>query len=314
MNRIFLVFLCAAVCTWNMQAQTIRSQTVQDGGSGPFKAEVVADKSLPDFTIYRPSDLKKAVADNGKLPIILYANGACANENQQMRYLLNEVVSYGYLAIAIGPYDEADVSENWNNVFNGRGARKKDMPATARKKTSAGQLLEAMDWISGQYADPGSEYYHMVDLEKVVAMGQSCGGAQALAISYDPRIKTTIMMNSGMGDISMGGASRQSLENLHSPIFYIVGGPDDIAYQNARKDYERIKEELAVMINTPDGHHGTYYKEHGGEYSTAVRKWLDWQLKGDEGQAALFLDREYVKLRFPDWSLDYKNEKKQDSD
>jgi hypothetical protein len=304
-KKTFIALACMLAGAAALSAQTEKSQIVQGGGSGPYKAEVVADASLPDFTVYRPVDLKAAVEKEGKLPVVLYANGACANDNQQMRYLLNDVVSHGYLAIAIGPYDEGDVDANWDRVFHPEKYKDQPRPAGPRKQTSGNQLLEAMDWLSRQYADPKSDYYHMVALDKVVAMGQSCGGAQALSISYDPRIKTTIMLNSGMGQVSMGGASKESIDNLHAPILYLNGGPSDIAYKNALQDFEkaRLREELAVMISTTDGHHGTYSKEFGGDYAVAVRKWLDWQLKGDEGQAALFLDPEYIGLRFPTWTL-----------
>lgn len=35
------------------------------------------------------------------MPVILYANGGCANNNVEMRNLLNEVASFGYVAAAI---------------------------------------------------------------------------------------------------------------------------------------------------------------------------------------------------------------------
>lgn len=82
-------------------AQTEKSQTVQGGGTGPYKAVVVGDASLPNFTIYRPQDLSAV----DKLPILLYANGGCAISTVQMRFLLNEVASYGYLVVGIGPYE-----------------------------------------------------------------------------------------------------------------------------------------------------------------------------------------------------------------
>lgn len=307
MKKLLLPFVCGLISAFCLNAQTVQSQIVQGGGTGPFKALVAADASLPDFTIYRPGDIQRAVDSSGRLPVILYANGACANNNQQMRYLLSEVASHGYIAIAIGPYDEADVTENWNNVFSGK-PQKQTGPL---KETYASQLLEALDWITKQNADEKSEYYHTADLDNVVAMGQSCGGAQALAVSYDPRIKTLIMMNSGMGGMSMAGASEKCYNNLHSPVLFLNGGPTDIAYENAKADFGKVSGQLCVMVSTTDGHHGTYYKDYGGEYGTVVLKWLDWQLKGKIGQCGIFLDREYFKMRFPQWSLSVKGQAKE---
>jgi hypothetical protein len=61
------------------------------------------------------------------------------------------------------------------------------------------------------------------------------------------------------------------------------------------------------MLNSKDGHSGTYYEKHGGNYAKAVVKWLDWQLKGRVGQSALFLDDEYLKMKFPEWQGVRKN-------
>ena len=324
-------------------AQTEKSQTVQDGGTGPYKAVVVGDASLPNFTIYRPQDLSAI----DKLPILLYANGGCANSTVQMRFLLNEVASYGYLVVGIGPYEEEDPIENWQNVMkdmypegknvvlaNGEkvkaptpaeikarqeaqqkrrqamqeAQKKNPQPQDMRPRTYARQLLEALDWLTDRNIDPASEYCGKLDLGHVAAMGQSCGGAQVLAVSHDPRLTTCILLNSGIGDITMSGAGKSALETLHTPMLYIIGGPTDIAYANAAKDFAHIKKVPVVMVNTPpDGHHGTFYELYGGGYAVAVRKWLDWQLKGKVGESALFLDTEYMHWKYPEWTVDRKN-------
>ena len=332
-----------------VNAQTAQKQIVEEGGTGPFKSEVVGDASCPGFTVYRPQNLKEVVAKNGTLPVIVYANGACFNNNVEMRLLLSEVASYGYVAAAIGPYDEADVMDQWRGVLksaypetkgevvmaNGekilpmtaeerkaqqeqqakqraeaqKNAKKnKKQPVEQPFRTYPKQLLEVLSWLTEQNANAGSEYYHCLDLDHVAAMGQSCGGAQVLGVAYDPRIKTCVMLNTGIGDMEMQGASKESLKNLHQPMFYMIGGPADIAYANAQKDYERIADNIpVVMLNSKDGHSGTYYEKHGGNYAKAVVKWLDWQLKGQVGQSALFLDDEYLKLKFPEWQGVRKN-------
>ena len=100
-----------------MNAQTSHRQVVEEGGTGPYKSEVVGDASCPGFTVYRPQNLKEVVAKQGALPVIVYANGACFNNNVEMRLLLSEVASYGYVAAAIGPYDEEDVMSQWRGVL-----------------------------------------------------------------------------------------------------------------------------------------------------------------------------------------------------
>jgi hypothetical protein len=266
-----------------------------------------------------------------------------------MRLLLSEVASYGYVAAAIGPYDEADVMAQWRGVLksaypetkgevimaNGekilpmtaeerqaqqeqqakqreeavkKAKKNKKQPAEQPFRTYPKMLLEVLDWLTEQNAKAGSEYYHCLNLDHVAAMGQSCGGAQVLGVAYDPRIKTCVMLNSGIGDMEMMGTTKELLKNLHQPMFYMIGGPGDIAYANAQKDYERIADNIpVVMLNSKDGHSGTYYEKYGGNYAKAVVKWLDWQLKGRVGQSALFLDDEYLKMKFPEWQGVRKN-------
>ena len=349
MKKLLLATILV-VTSVGMNAQTIQKQIVEEGGTGPFKSEVVGDGSNERFTFYRPQNMQEVVAKNGKLPVIVYANGACYNNNVEMRLLLSEVASYGYVIAAIGPYDEDDVMEQWRGVLranypetkgevimaNGEKIRPyteeeikaqqeqqekliKEMQKKAKKnkkqqeappfiETYSDMLLEVLSWLTDQNAMSDSEYYHCLDLDHVAAMGQSCGGAQVLGVAHDPRIKTCVMLNSGIGDMEMMGSSKESIKNLHQPMFYMIGGPGDIAYENAQKDYERIADDIpVVMLNSKDGHSGTYYEKHGGNYAKAVVKWLDWQLKGKVGQSALFLDDEYLKMKFPEWQGVRKN-------
>ena len=350
MKRLLMTAMMVAASVGLMNAQTSHRQVVEDGGTGPYKSEVVGDASCPDFTVYRPQNLKEVVAKQGALPVIVYANGACFNNNVEMRLLLSEVASYGYVAAAIGPYDEEDVMSQWRDVLrsaypetkgevimaNGEKimpltaeerktrdeemAKQRELAAKNAKKAKKQQsttpqfstypkmLLEVLDWLTDQNASQGSEYYHCLDLDHVAAMGQSCGGAQVLGVAHDPRIKTCVMLNSGIGDMEMMGSTKETLKNLHQPMFYMIGGPGDIAYGNAQKDYERIANNIpVVMLNSKDGHSGTYYEKYGGNYAKAVIKWLDWQLKGKVGQSALFLDDDYLKMKFPEWQGVRKN-------
>ncbi len=352
MKKLLMSAMIVAASVGAMNAQTSQKQIVEEGGTGPYKSEVVGDASCPAFTIYRPQNLNDLVAKQGALPVIVYANGACFNNNVEMRLLLSEVASYGYVIAAIGPYDEEDVMAQWRGVLksaypetkgevimaNGekilpltpeeikarqeQQAKQRELAAKNAKKNKKKQqaaqvpafqtypkmLLEVLSWLTDQNATKGSEYYHCLDLDHVAAMGQSCGGAQVLGVAHDPRIKTCVMLNSGIGDMEMMGSTKECLKNLHQPMFYMIGGPGDIAYANAQKDYERIADNIpVVMLNSKDGHSGTYYEEHGGNYAKAVIKWLDWQLKGKVGQSALFLDDEYLKMKFPEWQGVRKN-------
>ena len=324
---------------------------VEEGGTGACKAIIVGDKSCPDFTIYRPADLR-AAADQGALPVILYGNGACMNSSVEARYFLNEIASHGYVVIAIGPYNETDFFEHWKGVMKSMAPskkkvvlangdvvlpmtpeereamireamaqreaearntkKKKNEPAPVvpveRRPTNPKQLLQALDWLTDQNANPESEYYHCIDLDNVAVMGQSCGGALALGVIHDPRIGTAIILNSGIADMSMQGVDKRQLANIHCPMLYIVGGDEDMATPNGTLDFKRIEKVPVALLNTAvDGHEGSYYEAHGGLYAIAVRKWLDWQFKGKVANAAFFLDENVLNLTCPGWTAVSKN-------
>ena len=338
----------SAICL----AQTQQAQVIENGGTGPYKSVAIGDESLPTHMIYRPQDLNAYVKENGKIPVLLYANGACANNSLEMSRLLSEVASWGYLVLAIGPYmdmpDDAFYAQ-WKGVVRGwypdtkeyaimgNGERltpyteaelaaqaaekeaaqkaaakknkgKKAEPAPAPFHTYARQMLEALDWITDQDGNLQSEYYHLIDLEKVAAMGQSCGGAQVLAVAHDPRIKTCMIFNSGIGEMAMSGASKETLANLHTPMLYLNGGVADVAYNNANGDWGRIADDIPVVkISTLDGHHGTYSEKHAGAFAIVARQWMNWQLKGMVGDSALFMNEEYEKTFYPQWTFERKN-------
>src|SRR5688572_21501105 len=91
-----------SVSAQDTPAPNIRSRVVEDGGTGPFKAIMVSESSLPTHTVFRPTDLI-AATKKGKLPIIVWGNGACANSPWEHVNFLSEVASYGFMVIAIGP-------------------------------------------------------------------------------------------------------------------------------------------------------------------------------------------------------------------
>ncbi len=260
---------------------------IDDGGSGPFKAEAVKDATLDNFVVYRPADYKAAVKAEGPLPLFVFANGGCNDTSLPHERMLNDIASYGYLVVAMGEMQDS---------INDRPLAKspnEDMP-------------RAIDWAEKMNADPQSPYYKGIDLEYVGLGGQSCGGAQVLAVCDDPRVKSCILFNSGMGDMEMSGASAKSLDNLHCPVLYIIGGEGDIAYNNAELDYERIDNVPVAFANhLRIGHGGTFHEPYGGSFSRMARAWLGWQFKDKRGDLDVFLRNNLRE--FPDFTMKAKN-------
>jgi acetyl esterase/lipase len=267
---------------------------IEGGGTGPHPAVATKAYSLPGMTIFRPRDLSAFGAGQG-LPILLWGNGACANTAQEHKNFLNELASHGYLILAIGLLDQIEV----------RGE-------TSRQRTRSSQLLTALDWILAENECTESVYFGKVDAAKVAAMGMSCGGLQAIEISGDTRISTTVVCNSGVLPEpspmpAMPRLTKEDLKRFHAPVLYIMGGPSDIAYQNAMDDFARINHVPVAMTNLDVGHGGTYAQPHGGEFTRVALAWLDWQLKNRESAAAMFLDEDSELHRDPDWTIETKN-------
>ncbi len=267
---------------------------VENGGTGPFSAIVTEDSTLPGMTIFRPVDLAPFGADR-KLPVLLWGNGACANTTQGHKNFLNEIASHGYLVLASGLLSQIEKRDD-----------------TSRGPTHARQLIEALDWIIAQNGSAGSAYFGKIDTRKVAAMGMSCGGLQAIEISRDPRITTTVVCNSGVLPTpsplrGMPSLSKDALKTYHAPVLYIIGGPKDIAYKNAMDDFAQVRHVPIVMTNFDVGHAGTYSRPHGGEFTPVALAWLDWQLKGQADKSREFLDEASGLRRDPRWKVEAKN-------
>ena len=285
-TRSLLFALGMVLCT-SLLAQPLKTKNIDNGGTGMFKAIAVKESGMPDFVIYRPKDLMHAHARCGALPLLMFANGGCMDTSIGYERMLTEIASHGYIVMAIGEMQDV------------RNDRKES-------HTPSSELKRGLDWIVQQSVTKGSDYYQNIDTARIGAAGHSCGGAQVLANAADARLKTYLILNAGMGDMEMAGASKASLSNMHGPALYIVGGPSDVAFENAQKDYERITDTPVALADHPaSGHGGTYEHPYGGDYGRMVIDWLDWQLKGEKAKAAIFLDGKLDK--YEGWTIKAKN-------
>ena len=285
-TRSLLFTLGMVLCT-SLLAQPLKTKNIDNGGTGMFKAIAVKESGMPDFVIYRPKDLMHAHARCGALPLLMFANGGCMDTSIGYERMLTEIASHGYIVMAIGEMQDV------------RNDRKES-------HTPSSELKRGLDWIVQQSVTKGSDYYQNIDTARIGAAGHSCGGAQVLANAADARLKTYLILNAGMGDMEMAGASKASLPNMHGSALYIVGGPSDVAFENAQKDYERITDTPVALADHPaSGHGGTYEHPYGGDYGRMVIDWLDWQLKGEKAKAAIFLDGKLDK--YEGWTIKAKN-------
>ncbi|MDE6565020.1 MAG: family 43 glycosylhydrolase [Muribaculaceae bacterium] len=285
MKRLFIFSILAAIFLGLSAAPT--RKVLDDGGSGPYKAEAISEPSLPGYVVYRPADYKSAVKAEGPLPLFVFANGGCNDTSLPHERMLSDLASHGYLVVALGEMQDSISDRELH-------------------KSPTGDMPRAIDWAERVVNDASSVYYKGIDLEYVGLGGMSCGGAQVLANCGDPRVKTCIMFNSGIGDMKMADASASSLNNLHCPVLYLIGGEGDIAYGNAQLDYDRISNVPVAFANhLRIGHGGTYHEPFGGSFSRMARAWLGWQFKDKRADLDVFLRN---RLRdFPDYTMKAKN-------
>ena len=267
-----------------------KSRIIEEGGTGAFKTVMKEETTLPEHTVFVPQDLTPFNAQK-PLPVLVWGNGACANSPWEHMNFLNEIASQGYIVLATGIIPMKD------EYYRGPMSRSE-------------QQIESIDWIIKQNADPTSPYYQKIDVKNICVAGMSCGGLQTLFNCADKRIKTLMICNSGLFNQQNAGQAvggmpmppKEKLNEIHTPIIYILGGKEDIANENGMDDFHRIKHVPAYAANFPVGHGGTYREPHGGEFTVVALAWLNWQLKGDMESAKLFKNGELKKRK--DWTLE----------
>jgi dienelactone hydrolase len=263
----------------------------------PGEASVVSysDAALPTHTLYHPATLE------GRLPVVLWGNGSCVASNFGYREFLNEVAAQGFIVVALGA---------WRDSPPPRQQRPSDPAQWPPFETQPEQLLQGLDWIAAQDLQVGSILQGHVDSTRVAVMGHSCGGMQSIKVSPDPRISTTLVLNSGVfpeGDQynARFGVDRTILAQLHAPVAYFIGGETDIAYVNAEQDWLDLQQLPlpAINANLDVGHGATYSQPRGGAFAEGPIAWLRWQLLDDAAAAGQFVGENCGFCRSETWSL-----------
>lgn len=295
-------------------------------GSGPFPANMRVEPGLPTHTVYRPADL--AALGTRKLPVVAWGNGACIAQGNRFRLFLSEIASHGFVAIAVGPIGPPEVE----TATSGSAARGRPAPGSpAALQVAAGlwdpekigpgilpapfstaaQLTQAIDWAVAENRRAGSPLFGRLDLDRIAVMGQSCGGLQAIAAAFDPRVKTLGVWNSGLFDhptrafeIAAAPVNKEHLKLLKLPAIYITGDDSDQAKKNADDDFERLDHGpvfRAWLEKTP--HAGTYREPNGGPFGKVAVAWLRWQLQGDAEAARAFVGKDCGLCTQPAWHV-----------
>lgn len=283
------------------QAREAQNRVPNTPGDGPYPSVIETDPGIPGHVIYRPADLTPF--GGGKLPVLAWGNGGCADDGAAHRFHLAQIASYGYLVVAAGHWRSGPGATD--GAAPPRAAAGGGLPPAA---TTAEDVREGLDWALAETARPGSRYHGKVDKGALAVAGHSCGGLQAIQLASDPRVKTVLVHNSGI--FNEGGSpipglsvSKEMLGNFHTPVLYILGGPTDIAYENGVDDFNRVERVPIVLADLPVGHGGTFGQPMGGAVAHVTVDWLEWQLKGDQVAGRTFLGENCRLCAGTDWTL-----------
>lgn len=134
------------------------------------------------------------------MPVIAWGNGACSANGLSQGNFLAEIASWGFIAIASGGPNQGG-------------------------STTAQWMKQSIDYASTATSGPFSK----VNRDKIAVAGFSCGGIEAYDNVQDSRVKAIGIFNSGQYD---AGGTQRVVPNIRKPIFFFLGGPSDIAYNN----------------------------------------------------------------------------------
>ena len=82
---------------------------------------------------------------------------------------------------------------------------------------------------------------------------------------------------------------KTNLNALRTPILYIVGNQNDIAWEVAKEDFAYIKQvPVMLAIKRDAGHQGSFAEPNGGAAARVALEWLEWQLRKDKTAARTF--------------------------
>ncbi|MEZ5167776.1 MAG: hypothetical protein R2695_15305 [Acidimicrobiales bacterium] len=252
----------------------------------PVTRERPAD--LPRHNVYRPSDLSSL---DRPMPVIVWGNGGCVRHDGTWRPMLERWAAAGFLVITVAAAEPPVEGE----------------PGAMEPHTAADQAA-GIDWAIAADTRSGDPLEGRVDVSRIVAAGNSCGGITALGIaSTDDRVDAVFVLSGS--SVFPGASAAQAAEvmgEVTAPVAYVVGGPEDLASSMATQDVEQL----------PPGVGGLVVARHGGDHvlvstdptiladvAEIALNWMDLTLYGNETAAATLVDGPCARCDPDEWTI-----------
>jgi predicted dienelactone hydrolase len=239
---------------------------------------------LPGYNVYRPTDLD---ATDGPLPIVVWANGGCVRHDQTWKPLLERFAAAGLFVVAITAPPDREV--------------------TMEDRTTADDQARAIDWVFEQNGKGGGEFAGRLDVNRVVAAGNSCGGITSLVLAgTDPRVRAVFVLSgSSVGPTATREEAAEVMVKVKVPVGFAVGGEEDLANPQARQDFDLLAAGIpGYVASRATGDHVTVSTDVAilGEVAEIGVNWIAFAVSGDEGA------RDALVSRAPDgWTVEGKH-------
>lgn len=241
---------------------------------------------LPDHNIYRPSNMRGI---EQPLPVIVWGNGGCVRHDLTWRTLFERWARAGFVVVAPTiPSSGEDPRAN---------------------PTGISDMSLMIDWAFAENKRSNSVFEKQLDLGRVVAAGNSCGGIIALgAASVDSRVNAVFVLSGSSGFSRETAAA--VMGNILVPVGFAVGGNEDIASRFAQFDYEAMPTGVPGFIAKRfEGDHVVVSTEVEilAEIAEISTNWLDFALYADAAVGRALLENPCPGCASGIWGVEAKH-------
>ena len=182
--------------------------------------------------------------------MVVWANGGCVRLDSPWHALLDRWAAAGFVVISISEPSP-------------------DHPPASSSSTAEDQAA-AIDWAEAHPED--------LDLDRVVAAGNSCGGITSLALAgQDDRVKAVFVLSgSSVGPGATPAQASEVMGLVHVPVGFAVGGPTDIARPQAEQDYDVLPDGVPGMVTVRDEGDHVFVSTNEGALADVAEIGLNW--------------------------------------